>query len=105
MMTSLLSDTHIDPPLDIQGPITRARTRQLNLEVSSFRSTPMYDYVNMMLSNNYIVIRNHGEQKEMLGEGLGGVEGQLMEMLGDALIKVHQIAQEATTTSIQEVTF
>jgi len=41
----------------------------------------MYDYVNMMLSNNYIVIRNHGEQKEMLGEGLGGVEGQLMEML------------------------
>ena len=66
-------DTHIDPLLDIQGPITRARARQLNLEVSSFLSTPLYDFENMMLPNDYIVIRNHREE-EMLREGLGGVE-------------------------------
>ena len=65
--------THIDPLLDIQGPITRARARQLNLEVSSFLSTPLYDFENMMLPNDYILIRNHREE-EMLREGLGGVE-------------------------------
>ena len=68
------------PQLDIQtilGPITRARARQLNLEVSSFLSTPLYDFENMMLPNDYIVIRNHGEGEEMLGDGLGGVQDQL----------------------------
>ena len=59
------SDTHIDHPLDIQGPITRALARQLNLEVSSFLSTSLYDLENIMLPNDYIVIGNHGEE-EML---------------------------------------
>jgi hypothetical protein len=53
-------DTHNKPPLDIQGPITRARARQLNLEVSSFLSTTLYNFENKMLPNDYIVIRNHG---------------------------------------------
>jgi hypothetical protein len=30
----------------------------------------------MMLPNDYIMIRNHGEEKEMLREELGGVEDQ-----------------------------
>ena len=69
------SDTHIDHPLDIQGPITGALARQLNLEVSSFLSTSLYDIENMMLPNDYIVIGNHGEE-EMLRERLRGVEDQ-----------------------------
>jgi hypothetical protein len=65
---------HNIPPLDIQGPITRARARQLNLEVSSFLSTSTYDFKNRLLPNDYIMMRNHGEDQEMHVEGLGGVE-------------------------------
>ena len=61
---------------NIQGPITRARARQLNLEVSSFLNTSLYDYKDRLLPNDYIVIRNHGEGEGMLGDGLGGVEDQ-----------------------------
>jgi len=44
--------------------------------VSLFLCTPLYDFDNMVLPNDYKVIRNHGEEKEMLREGLGGVEDQ-----------------------------
>ena len=63
-------------PLDtnnIQGPITRARARQLNLEVSSFLNTSLYDYKDRLLPSDYIVIRNHGQDEEMLG----GMQDQL----------------------------
>jgi hypothetical protein len=63
-------DAHNTSPLDIQGPITRARARQLNSEVSSFLSTSTYDFENRLLPNDYIVIRNQGEDQEMHGEGL-----------------------------------
>ena len=69
------SDTY-KTPLEIQGPITRARARQLNLEVSSFLSTSLYVPENRLLPNDYIMIRNHGEHQEILGEGLGGGEDQ-----------------------------
>jgi hypothetical protein len=69
------SDTH-KTPLDIQGPITRARVRQLNLEVSSFLSTSLYVFENRLLPNDYIMIRNHGEHQEILGEELGGGKDQ-----------------------------
>jgi hypothetical protein len=69
-------DAHNNPPLDIQGPITRACARQLNLEVSSFISTSTYDFENSLLPNDYIVIRNQGEDQEMHVEWLGGVEVQ-----------------------------
>ncbi|XP_039801651.1 uncharacterized protein LOC120665972 isoform X4 [Panicum virgatum] len=68
--------THLDTN-NIQGPITRARARQLNLEVSSFLNTSLYDYKDRLLPNYYIVIRNHGEGEGMLGDGLGGVQDQL----------------------------
>jgi hypothetical protein len=69
-------DTNNNPPLNVQGPITRSRARQLNLEVSSFLNSSSYDDENRLLPNDYIVIRNHGEGQGILGEGLGGVEDQ-----------------------------
>jgi hypothetical protein len=69
-------DAHNTSPLDIQGPITRAHARQLNLEVSSFLSTSTYDFENRLLPNDYIMIRNQGEDQEMHGEGLVGMEVQ-----------------------------
>ncbi|WVZ89456.1 hypothetical protein U9M48_035861 [Paspalum notatum var. saurae] len=69
-------DTNNNPPLNVQGPITRARARQLNPEVSSFLNSSSYDYENRLLPNDYIVIRNHGEGQGILGEGLGGMEDQ-----------------------------
>ena len=68
------SDTHNNPPTVIQGPITRARARQLNLEVSSFLYSSLYDFENRLLPNEYIVIRNNGGDKETLGEGLRAME-------------------------------
>jgi hypothetical protein len=55
------SHTHNDPLLDIQGPITRARACQLNLEVSSFLGNSLYNFENRLLPNDYIVLRNEGE--------------------------------------------
>jgi hypothetical protein len=69
-------DTNNNPPLIVEGPITRARERQLNLEVSSFLNSSSYDYENRLPPNDYIVIRNHGEGQGILGEGLGDVEDQ-----------------------------
>ena len=64
------SDAHDDPTL------TRARARQLNLQVSSFLSKSLYDFENRLLPNDYIVLRNHGEDQGMHKGGLGGVEDQ-----------------------------
>jgi hypothetical protein len=69
-------DTNNNPPLNVQGPITRARARQLNLEVSSFLNSSSYDYENRLQPNDYIVIRDHAESQGILGEGLGGMEDQ-----------------------------
>jgi hypothetical protein len=72
-------DMHEASPLDIQpiqGPITRARARQLNLEVSSFLSVPINNFKNDLLPIVYNVIRNQGEAQEMHGGRLGGVKGQ-----------------------------
>jgi hypothetical protein len=66
--------THNDLLLDIQGPITRAHARQLNLEVSSFLSNCLYDLENRLLPNDYIVLRNEGEVYETHGGGLGAME-------------------------------
>ena len=71
------SDTTNTPPLDIQGAITRTRARQLNLQVSSFLSNALYVNIeNSMLPNDYILLRNKGEDQEGVGEGLRGGEDQ-----------------------------
>jgi hypothetical protein len=54
-------DTNNTPQVDIQGPITRARARQLNLQVISFLRNYSCALESSMLPNDLIVLRNHGE--------------------------------------------
>ena len=70
------SDTPADPPTTLQGPITRARARQLNLEVSLFLSTSLHGFENNLLPNDCIMIRNHGEEFNTLEEELEDVVDQ-----------------------------
>jgi len=44
--------------------------------VSSFLSQSLYDFENILLPNDYIVLRNHGEDQGMDKGWLGGVEDQ-----------------------------
>jgi hypothetical protein len=90
-------DAHNTPPLDIQGPITRTRAWQFNLEVSSFLSTSTYDLENRFLPNDYIMIRNQGEDQDMHIEGLWGMEVQQgsASQVGDPI----QVYFESTSES------
>ena len=65
------SEAPADPPTVMQGPMTRARMRQLNLEVSSFLSDPFHTFENRLLPNDVILLRNIGEGQEGL-RGCGG---------------------------------
>jgi len=67
------SDAPADPPTIMQGQMTRARMRQLNLEVSSFLSDPFHTFENRLLPNDVILLRNIEEGHEELG---GSVEAQ-----------------------------
>ena len=66
------SDVPTDPSTIMQGPMTRARMRQLNLEVSSFLSDPFYTFENRLLPNDVIMLRNIGENHEVLKERCEG---------------------------------
>ena len=55
----------------MQGPMTRARMRQLNLEVSSFISDHFHTFENRLLPNDVILLRTIGEGQEVL-RGCGG---------------------------------
>ena len=67
-------DTHNTPQVDIAGPITRARARQLNKQVSSFLCNSFNDFEDRLLPNDVIVLRNHREDQGTLEGGLGGGE-------------------------------
>jgi hypothetical protein len=69
-------DSNNTPLVDVQGPITRSRARQLNLQVSSFLYTYSCAFENSVLPNELIILRNEGKDQQGHGEGLGGVEGQ-----------------------------
>ena len=56
--------------------MTRARMRQLNLEVSSFLSDPFHTFENRLLPNDVILLMNIGEGHEKLGERYRGGEDQ-----------------------------
>jgi hypothetical protein len=56
-------DTSAAPTADhVQGPITRARTKQLNYQVLSFLEALSHKHENMMLpkSDMFITLRNDG---------------------------------------------
>jgi hypothetical protein len=54
-------DTNNTPLVDVQGPITRAHARQLNLQVNSFLCTYSCAFENSVLPNELIVLRNEGK--------------------------------------------
>jgi hypothetical protein len=70
------SDAPGDPPTNMQGPMTRAQMRQLNLEVSSFLSDPFHIIENILLPNDVIFLRNIGEAHEEVGGSNGGKDDQ-----------------------------
>ena len=69
-------DVPADPLTVMQGPMTRARIRQLNLEVSSFLSDHFYTFENRLLPNDVILLRNIGEGHERLRGRGGGIDDQ-----------------------------
>ena len=69
-------DVPADPPTVMQGPMTRARMRQLNLQVSSFLSDPFHTFENRLLPNDVILLRNIGEGQEGLRGHGGGDDDQ-----------------------------
>lgn len=66
MRTSLLLDTHNTFQVTMQGPITKTHAQQLNLQVNLFLSTSLCDFENKQLTNNLVMIRNHGDDQEHL---------------------------------------
>ena len=60
------SEVPTDPSTVMQGPMTRARKRQLNLEVNSFLSDTFYTFENRLLPNDVILLRNIGDGHEGL---------------------------------------
>jgi hypothetical protein len=68
-------DENISPLHTMQGPITRARVRQLDLQVR-------YNLINCFSeltlgSMHILLIRNNGEDQQGLGEGQGVKEEEL----------------------------
>ena len=70
------SEVPADPPTIMQGPLTRARKRQLNLEVSSFLNDTFHTFENRLLPNDVILLRNIGEGHEVLRGSGGGDDDQ-----------------------------
>ena len=60
----------------MQGPMTWARMRQLNLEVSSFLSDPFHTFEIRVLPNDVILLRNIGEGHEGLRGRVGREDDQ-----------------------------
>lgn len=59
---------HNTPQVIMQGTITKACAQQLNLHVSLFLSTSLYDCEKRLLPNDLIMIVNY---EEKLGDGQG----------------------------------
>ena len=94
------SDIPVDPPTVMQGPMTRARMRQLNLEVSSFLSDPFHTFENRLLPNDVILLRNIGEGQEGL-RGCGGgdddQQGRPTRTGGPVQLKLEPISGSRTS--------
>jgi hypothetical protein len=51
----------IIPSIQIVGPVTQSRARQLNHPVNSFLCSSTYNIESRLLPNHLIVLRNQGE--------------------------------------------
>jgi hypothetical protein len=85
------SDVPADPPTVMQAPMTQARTRQLNFEVSSFLSDPFYTFENILLSNDVILLRNIGEGHEGLRGRGGGEDDQQRDVQQEPEVRSNMI--------------
>jgi hypothetical protein len=87
-------DEDISPLHTMQGPITRARARQLDLQV---RSNLVNYFLELMLGSMHVLlIRNNGEDRQGLGEG----QGVKAEELGRSHQGVHaQLDFDSTSDS------
>ena len=70
-----ITSTDMNTPLaaamnDVQGPITRARARQLNYQVNSFLGVNNISTENPILPKtcDFLVLRNHGEEEPTHGK-------------------------------------
>ena len=70
------SEVPADPSTIMQGPMTWAQKRQLNLEVCSFLSDTFHTFENRILPNDVILLRNIGEGHEGLRGHGGGDDDQ-----------------------------
>jgi hypothetical protein len=68
--------THDDSPIAIQGPITRARARQLLYQVKSFLSSTPCQLQDRLLPNKILIVRSEGQAYEVLKNHLGGAQGR-----------------------------
>jgi hypothetical protein len=68
-------DDDISPLHTMQGPITRARARQLDLQVCSNLVNCFSELT--LGSMHVLLIRNNGEDQQGLGEGQGVKEEEL----------------------------
>jgi hypothetical protein len=66
--------TYDDSPVAIQGPITRARERQLQYQVKSFLSSNTSQLQDRLLPNEILIDRNEGQAYEGLKNQLGGAQ-------------------------------
>jgi hypothetical protein len=69
-------DTNNTSQVDIQGPITCARARQLNLQMISLLRNYSCAFESSMLPNDLIILRNEGEDQQGHVKNLGGMEDQ-----------------------------
>ena len=96
------SEVPADPPTVMQGPMTWARMRQLNLEVSSFLNNPFHIFENRLLPIDVILLRNMGEGHEDLGERHRGREdqqGRPTQAGGPVQLKLEPISGSRTSLS------
>ena len=83
----MTESTPESPPSVMQGPLTRARARQLNQQVNSFLCLDTFTCKDGMLPNDivdYVVLRNLGEDHEGLGnqQGVGEDQGGRPSQVG-----------------------
>lgn len=92
------SDKTITPLLKMLVPTGRAQARHFNLRVSSFLMSCFYGFENRLLPNELIIVRNRGDDKDDVGERLGGVgsskDGQSSWRTNPSRVRIHLEVQE-----------